>query len=179
MASNLVPAAGLGSQLEQRVAAGRVAIDGMGQLGDGQAPVAGHGGLRLVTCVRGRSGLEAVAPAREGMVDHARVGRMATLLELGPETGRRHQIRRHLKYLSHPVIGDATYGKGPHNRLFARLFDSHRLLHACVELRLTHPVTGDPLVLKAPPADDFARVAAALGWSGALDDLWPGGRHFL
>ena len=101
------------------------------------------------------------------------------LLELRPETGRRHQIRRHLKHLSHPVIGDATYGKGPHNRLFARLFDSHRLLLACVELRLTHPVTGDPLVLKAPPADDFARVAAALGWSGALDDLWPGGRHFL
>lgn len=90
------------------------------------------------------------------------------LLELQPETGRRHQIRRHLKHVSHPVIGDATYGKGRHNRLFARLFDSHRLLLACVELRLSHPVTGEPLVLAAPLADDFARVADALGWSCAL-----------
>ena len=90
------------------------------------------------------------------------------LLELEPETGRRHQIRRHLKHASHPVIGDATYGKGRHNRLFARLFGSDRLLLACVELRLTHPATGEPLVLAAPPADDFVRVITALGWDQAL-----------
>jgi tRNA pseudouridine65 synthase len=90
------------------------------------------------------------------------------LLELVPETGRRHQIRRHLKHVSHPVIGDATYGKGRHNRLFARLFGTSRLLLACVELRLTHPATGKPLVLTAPPADDFFRVIAALGWDQSL-----------
>ena len=67
------------------------------------------------------------------------------LLELAPETGRRHQLRRHLKHDAHPVIGDATYGKGRHNRLFAQLFGSHRLLLACVELGLTHPATGRPL----------------------------------
>jgi tRNA pseudouridine65 synthase len=86
------------------------------------------------------------------------------LLELRPETGRRHQIRRHLKHAGHPVIGDSTYGKGPHNRLFAQLLGSSRLLLACVELRLTHPVTGEPLVLRALPADDFLRVTDALGW---------------
>jgi tRNA pseudouridine65 synthase len=90
------------------------------------------------------------------------------LLELRPETGRRHQIRRHLKHIAHPVIGDATYGKGRHNRLFARLFGNERLLLACTELRLAHPVTGGPLVLAAPPADDFTRVAVALGWGDAL-----------
>ncbi len=90
------------------------------------------------------------------------------LLELRPETGRRHQIRRHLKHVSHPVIGDATYGKGRHNRLFAHLFDSDRLLLACVELGLIHPVTGKQLVLAAPPAEDFVRVSAALGWDHAL-----------
>lgn len=90
------------------------------------------------------------------------------LLELTPETGRRHQIRRHLKHASHPVIGDATYGKGRHNRLFSRLFGSDRLLLACVELRLTHPATGKPLVLAAPPAEDFVCVSAALGWDHAL-----------
>jgi len=90
------------------------------------------------------------------------------LLELQPETGRRHQIRRHLKHVAHPVIGDATYGKGRHNRLFARLFGSDRLLLACVELRLVHPASGKPLVLAAPPADDFIHVTAALGWDRAL-----------
>jgi tRNA pseudouridine65 synthase len=90
------------------------------------------------------------------------------LLELQPETGRRHQIRRHLKHVSHPVIGDSTYGKGRHNRLFAHLFANERLLLACVELRLTHPATERPLVLSAPPADDFLRVVAALGWGDVL-----------
>jgi tRNA pseudouridine65 synthase len=41
------------------------------------------------------------------------------LLELEPLTGRRHQMRRHLKHIAHPIIGDATYGKGRHNRFFA------------------------------------------------------------
>jgi tRNA pseudouridine65 synthase len=90
------------------------------------------------------------------------------LLELMPETGRRHQIRRHLKHIAHPVIGDATYGKGRHNRLFAGIFGSTRLLLACVEMRLTHPVTGAALALRAPLADDFARVVVALGWEDAL-----------
>jgi tRNA pseudouridine65 synthase len=86
------------------------------------------------------------------------------LLELRPETGRRHQIRRHLKHVAHPVIGDATYGKGRHNRLFVELFGSRRLLLACVELRLRHPASGKALALSAPPAADFARVVDALGW---------------
>lgn len=89
------------------------------------------------------------------------------LLELKPETGRRHQIRRHLKHLAHPVIGDATYGKGRHNRLFQELFGCHRLLLACLEMRLTHPLSAQPLTLQAPLADDFMALMAHLGWSGA------------
>lgn len=86
------------------------------------------------------------------------------LLELLPETGRRHQIRRHLKHVAHPVIGDATYGKGRHNRLFGSVFGNDRLLLACVELRVEHPVTVEPLVLRAPLAEDFAVVVERLGW---------------
>ena len=92
------------------------------------------------------------------------------LVELRPETGRRHQLRRHLKHISHPIIGDATYGKGRHNRLFLRLFDSHRLLLACTGLGLTHPVSGLPLALKAPPSEDFRKVTRALGWHDGLLD---------
>ena len=87
------------------------------------------------------------------------------LVELSPHTGRRHQLRRHLKHIAHPIIGDATYGKGAHNRLFERLFGCHRLLLACLEMRLLHPVSGQPLLLRAPLADDFARVLVQLGWA--------------
>ena len=90
------------------------------------------------------------------------------LLELCPETGRRHQLRRHLKHIAHPIIGDATYGKGRHNRLFQQLFGSHRMLLACTRLALAHPVTGEPLEIVAPVAEDFAAVVEALGWSPAF-----------
>ena len=86
------------------------------------------------------------------------------LLEVVPETGRRHQIRRHLKHIAHPIIGDATYGKGRHNRLFGELFGCRRMLLACIALRLMHPVSGEPLRLEAPLQDDFADVLAKLGW---------------
>ena len=43
------------------------------------------------------------------------------LLHLMPETGRRHQLRRHLKHIAHPIIGDATYGKGRHNRMLSSM----------------------------------------------------------
>lgn len=86
------------------------------------------------------------------------------LLELKPETGRRHQLRRHLKHIAHPIIGDATYGKGRHNRLFQDLFGCRRLLLACLEMRVLHPVSGEALTLTAPLADDFVSVLQALGW---------------
>ncbi len=86
------------------------------------------------------------------------------LVELTPHTGRRHQLRRHLKHIAHPIIGDATFGKGRHNRLFQQLFGCHRMLLACVRMQLRHPVDGRPLDLCAPPDGEFAAVLAALGW---------------
>jgi tRNA pseudouridine65 synthase len=87
------------------------------------------------------------------------------LLELEPLTGRRHQIRRHLKHIAHPIIGDATYGKGRHNRLFTEIFGSRRLLLACTRLTFRHPHSGEPMSVTAPPADDFADLLAQLDWS--------------
>lgn len=101
----------------------------------------------------------------DAAVDRYPTARYA-LVELRPLTGRQHQLRRHMKHIAHPIIGDATHGKGRHNRLFQERFDSHRLLLACTGLRLRHPASGAPLLLQAPPAADFGRVAAALGWDG-------------
>ncbi len=95
--------------------------------------------------------------------DHATT--RVALLELRPLSGRQHQIRRHLKHLSHPVLGDATYGKGPLNRAFAEWAGVARLWLACTELRLAHPVGGRALRLVAPLDPDFAGLCARLGWS--------------
>ncbi len=86
------------------------------------------------------------------------------LLELKPLTGRWHQLRRHLKHISHPIIGDATHGKGRHNRLFQTLFNSHRLLLAATGMRFLHPIHGTALSLNAEPDEDYSRVLQGLGW---------------
>lgn len=88
------------------------------------------------------------------------------LVALQPHTGRRHQLRRHLKHISHPIIGDATHGKGRHNRWFAEQFGVSRLLLACTALTVPHPVSGAPLALRCAPSDDFMQVLAGLGWQG-------------
>lgn len=74
------------------------------------------------------------------------------LLAAEPLQGRRHQIRRHLKHIAHPILGDATHGKGPLNRAVAAHLGLQRLwLHAS-RLGFTHPVTGAPVELHAPLA---------------------------
>ncbi|WP_374509584.1 pseudouridine synthase [Niveibacterium sp.] len=89
-------------------------------------------------------------------------------LELAPETGRRHQIRRHLKHISHPVIGDATYGKGRHNRMFAEQLGCARLLLHCAAMRLQHPRSGQVLALQADLSGDYANLLQRFGWDGEL-----------
>jgi tRNA pseudouridine65 synthase len=86
------------------------------------------------------------------------------LVELQPLTGRWHQLRRHMKHIAHPIIGDATHGKGRHNRLFQELFGRSRLLLAATEMRLVHPVSGQALRLQTGLAEDFAEVIGQLGW---------------
>lgn len=76
-----------------------------------------------------------------------------------PLTGRRHQIRRHFKQLGHPLVGDATHGKGPLNRALAHWLGIDRLWLHARRLELPHPVTGQPLTIEAP-LDDVWRAAA-------------------
>ena len=86
------------------------------------------------------------------------------LVELEPLTGRWPQLPRHMKHIAHPIIGDATHGKGRHNRLFQALFGHPRLLLAATGMRLAHPVGGQALHLQAGLAEDFAEVIGRLGW---------------
>jgi len=73
------------------------------------------------------------------------------LLEAEPLQGRRHQIRRHLKHIAHPILGDATHGKGPLNRAVATHLGQARLWLHAQRLELVHPVSGESLRLEAAP----------------------------
>ena len=86
-------------------------------------------------------------------------GRYA-LVEARPRTGRLHQIRRHLKHLSCPLIGDVRYGKGEHNRLWRDQFGLHRLALHATSLTVPHPEGGE-LAVSCPLAPDLAAAMAA------------------
>lgn len=83
-------------------------------------------------------------------------------IELKPLTGRKHQLRRHLKHISHPIVGDVKYGKGEHNRLFKEKLDSHRLLLAATKLTIRHPVTEKETILECPLEKSFSDALEAL-----------------
>lgn len=93
-----------------------------------------------------------------------------SLVALRPETGRRHQLRRHMKHIGYPIIGDAKHGKGVHNRFFRRAYGCDRLLLACTRLGIAHPVSGVELHLQAALDTPFLRVLKAFDWQ----DLWSG-----
>lgn len=86
-----------------------------------------------------------------------------SLVEARPETGRLHQVRRHLKHISHPIVGDVNYGKGDINRLFRERFGLRRLALHAASLTLLHPFTGESLTLEAPLTDDLRGPLAEMG----------------
>lgn len=91
-----------------------------------------------------------------------------SLVQVTPTTGRKHQIRRHLKHISHPIIGDTTHGKGNHNRLFRERFGSDHLLLVATELTFLHPRSQSALKLTTRPPEKMASVIRQLGWANRL-----------
>ncbi len=141
---------------------------------------AGRARKRYLALVRG-------VPPESGIIDHAipnkpgglRVSavteywRLATidrfsLVEAEPKTGRLHQIRRHLKHLGHPLVGDVNYGRGEINRLFRERYGLHRLALHARALAFEHPRTGAPIAVQAPLPPDLREPLARLGFASEL-----------
>ncbi|WP_392567080.1 tRNA pseudouridine(65) synthase TruC [Utexia brackfieldae] len=84
-----------------------------------------------------------------------------SLVALSPQTGRKHQLRRHMKHIFHPIIGDSKHGDLHQNRAFADYFEVRRLMLHAASLSLRHPITKAPLLLTATadsPLFDLAYI---------------------
>lgn len=94
----------------------------------------------------------------------------ATLLDVDLKTGRTHQIRVHCQSMRHPIVGDPVYGRKRSAGASGKIKDRtaiilnqapRQMLHA-VQIRLTHPVGGNPMIFEAPIPEDMVSLIEAL-----------------
>jgi 23S rRNA pseudouridine955/2504/2580 synthase len=90
-------------------------------------------------------------------------GAEATLLECEIETGRTHQIRRHLEAIGHAVAGDDRYGDFPFNRRARADWGLKRLFLHSTRMAMKHPVTGAELSFSSPLPEELAAVLRRAG----------------
>ena len=88
-----------------------------------------------------------------------------SLVKLKPMSGRKHQLRRHMKHIFHPIVGDTKHGRGEHNKLFREKFDCHRLLLHAQNLRFVHPVSKEILHITAPLDQVFEKLLKVFDWN--------------
>lgn len=91
-----------------------------------------------------------------------------------PETGRLHQVRRHLRHINHPLVGDVRHGSGVINRHYRATYELRRLALHAQSIAFEHPVTKERVRVTAALPSDLAVPFRALGlpcdettWAGA------------
>lgn len=89
-----------------------------------------------------------------------------SLVSVSPRTGRRQQIRRHFKHISHHLVGDTTHGNGRHNRFFRERFGINRLMLTSQRLCFDHPASGERVCLQALQELEWLRLNEIFGWIG-------------
>ena len=104
---------------------------------------------------------QATLPIALGKYDSVRY----SFVKLQPITGRRHQIRRHLAHLRHPIIGDINYGDNKQNPFFIKHFSFKRLMLIAKSLEFNHPVTQKRIKITAPFDTQWQHVFAELNLS--------------
>lgn len=87
-----------------------------------------------------------------------------SLVKLFPTTGRKHQLRRHMKHISHHILGDTKYGRGEHNKSVREHYNCHRMLLHAIELSIKHPYKDELLCIKAPLDETFNSIFSFFGW---------------
>lgn len=82
-----------------------------------------------------------------------------------PKTGRKHQIRRHLKHVNHPIIGDTRYGKGKHTQYFRDHMAVNRMLLHASQLSIQHPYFDEMVTLNADLDTCWRQLLERFNWS--------------
>ena len=94
------------------------------------------------------------------------IGKHATsrysLVEVYPETGRMHQIRKHFAHIFHPIIGDRPHGCNKQNKLFKEKWNMQTMMLHASELSFIHPVSKQKIIIKAPVQEEFKRMLSTL-----------------
>lgn len=110
-------------------------------------------------------------PAVESLTEYETLfvsERRLSLVEARPRTGRRHQIRRHLRRIDHPIAGDVKYGNGPDNRRYRAELGLYRLALHARSLSFTHPTSGERVTFQSPIPEDFTGPLRRIGVPSAL-----------
>lgn len=81
-----------------------------------------------------------------------------SLIQVKPQTGRFHQIRRHMARIGHPILGDTSHGDLRHNRIFEEYFKNNRLLLHSDSITFTHPVSHRRISVSAPVPREMNRI---------------------
>lgn len=89
-----------------------------------------------------------------------------SLVEVKPETGRKHQIRRHMKHIFHPIAGDTKHGDNKHNKALRQNYELDRLMLMARDIEFEHPVTGKRLSISAPVDLYTQQLFEQFGWGG-------------
>lgn len=87
-----------------------------------------------------------------------------SLIKLLPKTGRKHQLRRHMKHIFHPIVGDTKHGRGEHNKLFREKYECHRLLLHSNKISFIHPIRKETLVINASLDNTWLILFRDFGW---------------
>ncbi len=87
-----------------------------------------------------------------------------SFIEVVPETGRLHQIRRHLKHVNHPLIGDTKYGDGRETRKLRAEYGLLRLALHASRICFVHPHSGASILARAPIPEDLRAPLAKMGF---------------
>ena len=85
-----------------------------------------------------------------------------SLVEVTPETGRMHQIRKHFAHIMHPIIADRAHGCNKQNRLFKEKWAMDTMLLHAWKLSFDHPVTFEKIEIKANLQSEFLRMMALM-----------------
>jgi tRNA pseudouridine65 synthase len=91
-----------------------------------------------------------------------------SLLSLKPQTGRKHQLRRHMAHIRHPILGDTTHGDGKQNAFFFDHFELQRLMLMSQSLTLPHPMTKDKITIPASFDQHWLTAFDTLGWKNVV-----------